>query len=352
MILPISIFDLTQGAALDNSPPQNTNGALQVTPEITFDYTSVLAGRASSSHTRRAYARWVDRYLSNTAGLPLTTGIDRDARMHALPLYALLPVMNPSSLRAWLGRLSEEGQGKQGLNQARAAIVTLASLLSESGWLDDYSSAAMGNVRTPRAEEGQRPGHWLSLEQLRLLMQAAETIATTENQRSRNRVVMGMLCTMALRREELSEARWSDLGTQNGRPVMLVHGKGSKTVYVDIPRNVMQSMEEWMNRVSPDPDSVLIRRIWKGGRISDSGLSTDALWRIVSASAERAGLGRVAPHDLRRSIAGALQQSGQPIDMISRLLRHSNVAITERYLSKLPQQNEGAVHMADLLGLE
>lgn len=336
---------------MDNTP-QNTIGALQVTPEITFDYTSVLAGRASSSHTRRAYARWVDRYLSDTAGLPPTTGSDRSARMRALPLYAVLPVMNPSSLRAWLGRLLDEGQGKQGLNQARAAIVTLASLLSESGWLDDYSSAAMGNVRTPRAEEGQRPGHWLSLEQIRMLMQSAEQIATSDNQRLRNRVVMSMLCTMALRREELSDARWSDLGTQNGRPVMLVHGKGSKAVYVDIPRNVMTNMEVWMKRVSPEPDTPLIRRIWKGGRISDGGLSTDALWRIVSTAAEEAGLGRVAPHDLRRSIAGALQQSGQPIDMISRLLRHSNVAVTERYLSKLPQQNEGAVRMADLLGLE
>jgi len=55
---------------------------------------------------------------------------------------------------------------------------------------------------------------------------------------------------------------------------------------------------------------------------------------------------------LRRSVAGALQETGVPIEKISRLLRHSNVAITERYLSKLPQRNEGAVLMSEALGLE
>lgn len=321
-------------------------------PDATFDFAAVLAGRASSRHTQRAYARWVDRYLEDVAGLEPTTGWERMHRMRNLPLAALLPGMAPSAVRAWLGWLAEEGQGKQGLTQARAAIVTLAQLLSEAGWIDDYTSAAIGNVRAPAAEDGQRPGRWLSVEQLRQLMRASEAMATSDAQRVRNRVAMSMLCTMALRREELAEARWSDLSTQNGRPVMLVHGKGSKAVYVDVPVVVMEALQTWVGYVSPKKGSPLIRRIWRGGHVADRGLSTDALWRIVNAAADEAGLGLVSPHDLRRSVAGALQLSGVPIDTISRLLRHSNVAVTERYLSKLPQQNEGAVLMADLLGLE
>jgi integrase/recombinase XerD len=329
---------------------------LTLPPGTTFDFLSVLAGRASSPHTHRAYARWVDRYLADLGGLDVTTGDDRGDRMRALPLNRLLPLMNAPTLRAWLGRLAEEGQGKQGLNQARASVVTLASLLAEAGWLDDYASAAMGNVRIPRAEDGQRPGRWLAPEEIRLLMRSAEQIATTENQRVRNRVIIGMLCTMALRREELAEAVWGDLGTQNGRPVMLVHGKGSKAAYVDIPKMVVDGLGVWAQHVWKDApmdrDAALVRRIWKGGRIARHGLTTDALWRIVNTAAVEAGLGKVAPHDLRRSVAGALQQSGVSIDKISNLLRHANVAITERYLSKLPQQNEGAVLMADLLGFE
>lgn len=335
-----------------SNPLQPYTGPLGSPIDAIFDFARVLAGRASSRHTQRAYTRWVDRFLADVGGLPLTNGPDRSRRMHSLPLAALLPFMNAPTLRAWLGRLAEEGQGKQGLNQARASIVTLASLLAEAGWLDDYISAGMSRVRTPRAEEGQRPGRWLSLEQIKQLMEAAETIATSEEQQIRNRVIMSMLCTMALRREELTDALWSDLRTQNERVVMLIHGKGSKAVYVDVPKRVIQALELWASLVKPDSNSPLIRRIWKGGRISSGGLSTDALWRIVNAAAQEAGIGHVAPHDLRRSIAGSLQQSGASIDTISRLLRHTNVAVTERYLDKLPQHNEGAILMADLLGFE
>lgn len=320
--------------------------------DATFDLLAVLGGRASSLHTHRAYARWVDRYLADLTPLNDTTGSERVRRMRALPLATLLPALNASTLRAWLGHLAAEGHGKQGLNQARAAIVTLASLLSEAGFLDDYASAAMGNVRIPLAEEGQRPGRWLSGSEIRRLMQAAEDIASTPSQRARNRVIMSMLCTMALRREELVETRWRDLTTQNARPVLLVHGKGSKAAYLDVPQTVIEALHDWSRHVGPSTDSPILRRIWKGGRVARTGLTTDGLWRIVGAAAEAAGVGHVAPHDLRRSIAGALQVSGVPIDTISRLLRHSNVAVTERYLSRLPQQNEGAVIMADLLGLE
>ncbi len=121
---------------------------------------------------------------------------------------------------------------------------------------------------------------------------------------------------------------------------------------MDVPGVVMEALQRWVLYVSPRKGSPLVRRIWRGGHVAEYGLSTDALWRIVNAAAAEAGLGLVSPHDLRRSVAGALQVSGVPIDTISRLLRHSNVAVTERYLSKLPQQNEGAMLMADLLGLD
>ena len=40
------------------------------------------------------------------------------------------------------------------------------------------------------------------------------------------------------------------------------------------------------------------------------------------------------------------------VDVISRLLRHGNVAVTERYLSRLPQRNEGGLLMDQLLARE
>jgi integrase/recombinase XerD len=277
--------------------------------------------------------------------------------MEMLPIDTLQQVLTPQMLRAWMGILLRGGQGKQALGQARASIVTLADLLAESDWIPYETAASLARVRPPKADEGQRPGRWLSPRQLREVMSAARLMATSDNQAMRNEIVVTILCTMALRREELANARWDDLSIQNDRMVLRVHGKGKKTAVIDVPRPVARRLQRWQNAIRATKegfheDSHLVRRIWKGGRIAKTGLSTDSIWVIVNKSSAAAGVGHVAPHDLRRSVAGALQESGVPIDKISQLLRHSNVAVTERYLSKLPQVNEGALMMSDVLGLD
>jgi integrase len=325
--------------------------------DLTFNLVASLPGRASSRHSQRAYFRWIDQYLVDIAGLKPTDGDSRLHRMSMLSVKLLQNSLSAQQLRAWLGMLVRAGNGKQGINQARAAIVTLASLLSEAQLLDDYTSAAMSNVRPPKAEDGQRQGRWLSTAQIKLLVVAAQQIANSENQALRNHVITAVLCTMALRREELASARWGDLTLQNDRIVLRVHGKGRKTAMIDVPRPVIGLLDRWRKVVAPletapPPESPLVRRIYKGGRVSSRPLTADGIWWLVSDAAEAAGLGHVAPHDLRRSVAGALQEAGTPIEKISRLLRHSNVAVTERYLSRLPQRNEGAVLMSDILGLD
>jgi integrase len=275
-----------------------------------------------------------------------------------LPIRILQETLSAPQLRAWLGKLAGSGHGKQGIDQARAAIVTLADLLAEAEWLDDYTAAAMARVRPPRAEAGQRPGRWLSIDQLKLLMIAARQIATSDNQELRNYVVATLLCTMALRREELAVARWDDLSLQNNRVVLRVHGKGRKVAVVDVPQVVVRALDRWRGVVAapsetyPPGHTALVRRIWKGGRVSKTGITPEGIWLIIGAAAHVAGIEHVAPHDLRRSVAGALEEAGTPIEKISRLLRHSNVAVTERYLSRLPRRNEGAILMSDVLGLE
>ncbi len=329
----------------------------QIATDLTFNFALALPGRASSMHTQRAYFRWVDTYLVDMAGFQATQGPKRIARMHALPVQVLQEVLTAQQLRAWLGILIGRKHGKQGVDQARAAVVTLADLLAEAGWLDDYAAAAMSRVRPPRAEDGQRPGRWLSVEQIRLLMDAAQAIATSENQMLRNEVVIKMLCTMALRREELSVAQWGDLSLQDERITLRVHGKGRKVAFIDVPPPVFKVLNRWRRLVAPGelhPHAAtpLVRRLWKGGRIARQGLSPDGIWMIVDQSAAFAGLGHVAPHDLRRSVAGALHQSGVAVEQISRLLRHSNITVTERYLNRLPQANTGAILMSQTLGLD
>jgi site-specific recombinase XerD len=341
---------------LDEAPREIT--VLQPQDTLYFDLVMALQGRVSSVHTLRAYYRWIDNYLMMMAGLPpVANGRQREQRLRRLPINLVVESLSAPQLRAWLGQLNQQEHGRQGIGQARAAMTTTASLLSEAGWLHDHVSAGMSNVRPPRAEDGQRPGRWLSTDQIKLLMEGAVLIGKNEHMQQRNRVVITMLCTMALRRDELSKARWGDLSVQNNRPVLIVHGKGRKQALIDVPKPVIKALTVWQTAVAPTralppQDTPLVRRINKNGTVSQHNLTTSGIWWIINEASAFANIGHVAPHDLRRSVAGALQENGVSIEVISRLLRHSNVAVTERYLSRLPQQNMGAIEMSNVLGLE
>ncbi len=321
-----------------------------------FDLLHALPGRAASPHTHRAYFRWVDAWLADNAKLPRTRGDRRIARMRALPIPVLCETLTAARLRAWLGWLAEQGQSRPAVDQARAAVVTLTQLLVEAGWLDDAVGAALSNVRAPKAARGQRPGRWLTTEEISRLIVAGHSSGSTRNQRLRNRLVLTMLCTLALRRDELARARLGDFSMQNGRPILRVQGKGNSVAMLDVPQALLDALEDWWRALAEvetlNPQAPLVRRLWKGGRISSDGLTTEGIWHVVDRASAEAGLGHVAPHDLRRSVAGALQDSGVTVDVISRLLRHGNVAVTERYLSRLPQRNEGGLLMGDLLQLD
>ena len=59
---------------------------------------------------------------------------------------------------------------------------------------------------------------------------------------------------------------------------------------------------------------------------------------MISAAGRAIGLDGVAPHDMRRTFAGLLEDSGMDIMDIQKVMRHSSVATTERYLQDNPSK--------------
>jgi integrase/recombinase XerC len=65
-----------------------------------------------------------------------------------------------------------------------------------------------------------------------------------------------------------------------------------------------------------------------GGALSSAGI-----FNVVRRAGQAIGKPGLAPHDLRRSYAQLGLSAGVPITQISKLLGHSSVAITQRYLN-------------------
>ena len=74
-----------------------------------------------------------------------------------------------------------------------------------------------------------------------------------------------------------------------------------------------------------------------------------AVWRLVMRYAKATDLGKLAPHDLRRTCAKLCRKAGGELEQIQLLLGHASIQTTERYLG-CKQKLRFAVN--DRIGIE
>jgi len=84
--------------------------------------------------------------------------------------------------------------------------------------------------------------------------------------------------------------------------------------------------------VSAIRDGRIFRAVSRMGKVWGEGISQNVVWYVVKACCEKAGLERIAPHDLRRTCAKLCHASGGELEQIQFLLGHASVQTTGRYL--------------------
>jgi integrase len=61
-------------------------------------------------------------------------------------------------------------------------------------------------------------------------------------------------------------------------------------------------------------------------------MTPKVIWEVVRHAARLAGIGNLAPHDLRRTCTRLCHLAGGELDQIQFLLGHVSIQTTERYL--------------------
>ena len=100
---------------------------------------------------------------------------------------------------------------------------------------------------------------------------------------------------------------------------------------VPIPTWVKAAVDAWTVTAGITHGPVF-RAINKAGRVWGDGMSPKVLWDVVRAAAARAGINKLAPHDLRRTCARLCHLAGGELDQIQFLLGHVSIQTTERHL--------------------
>jgi site-specific recombinase XerD len=174
---------------------------------------------------------WAEQLVGNAVRSPHT----RQAYLYALEQFfhwAAGRAISRESVQGYVTWLAEMKFSPSTINQRLAAIRKLASEAQRCGYVDSEKAQAIVTVAGV-SQKGRRLGRWLAWEEARTLLQAPNPHSIRG---TRDRALLAVLVTCALRRGELSRMNCEHLAMRDGRWVFLdFMGKGSKVRSVAVP---------------------------------------------------------------------------------------------------------------------
>jgi integrase len=231
------------------------------------------------------------------------------------------------------------------INLRLAAVRRVAYEAADSGLLSPELAAGIRRVRGVR-RLGVRVGNWLTAEQGKRLLQSS---ARDNLRGKRNYAMLAMLVGCGVRRGELLSLNLNSIQLREEHWVIAdLIGKGGHIRTVPVPVWVKTAVDAW-TEASGSTEGRVFRAINKAGKIWGDGMTAKVLWEIVKEGATRAGIEKLAPHDLRRTCARLCHLAGGELDQIQFLLGHVSIQTTERYLG-CKQRLQSAVN--DKMGIE
>lgn len=172
---------------------------------------------------------------------------------------------------------------------------------------------------------GSRMGNWLTVHQLRLLL----SVPARKHPRGlRNYCILAVLAGCAIRLDELARLDVEIVQQRDGRWVLAdLMGKGGRIRTVAVPGWVKLAIDGW-TKAAKITEGRLIRQL----TLNPEGLSTEGIRDIVQKAAQKIGVAKFGPHDLRRTCARLCKEQGADIEQIQAMLGHASIITTQRYL--------------------
>jgi site-specific recombinase XerD len=203
-----------------------------------------------------------------------------------------------------------------------------------------------GPRRTAPNADATYPAEVLTTDEVAALISGCSAKAPTG---IRNRALLWLLYRSGLRVSEVLALRVPDV-SMSAHTVRVLHGKGNKATTRGFHPSADDALARWI-------DTRRTRGIRNGTlfcTLAGAPLSATYIRDLLKRQAAKAGIEkRVHPHGLRHTFANELRAKGVDVVIISKLLGHSSIAVTVRYLDHLTNhQAVEALTAVDLPGLD
>lgn len=150
----------------------------------------------------------------------------------------------------------------------------------------------------------------------------------------RDSALLAVMVTTGLRRAEMASIKYEDYDSK-ARQLCVSQTKGNKDRVCVLPAATNKLLQKWLDKRGGE-FGALFCRIRRADKIVMKALTAQAIYDVVRSRTEKANLGKVTPHDLRRSFVTRLLESNIDINTIRQLVGHSDIKTTSRYDLRVP----------------
>lgn len=238
------------------------------------------------------------------------------------------PALDRMTVQKYKAALIQTGLSPSTINLRLSAIRKLANEASENGLLDFVEASSVSRINGVKIS-GVRTGNWLTKNQAENIINSPD-INTLKG--IRDRAILAILVGAGLRRSEIVEITFDHIQQREGRWVIVdLMGKGNRTRTIPIPPWTKKLVDIWTEAAVIN-SGFIFRPINKGGNIQGNGMSSQAIYDVVSEYAQVCKIPYIKAHDLRRTFAKLAHKGGAGLDQIQLSLGHSSIRTTQTYL--------------------
>ncbi len=231
----------------------------------------------------------------------------------------------PVYIKGYLIELQEKGKKPQYINDQLKAFKVLFRYLYEEGYTDTILTERIKNVKQPK-----------TIIQTFTSREIKDMVSFYNGHtyiEMRNKLILMVFFDTGIRLSELINLKISQVKDD----YILIHGKGDKERVV--PKSPM--LNKWLFKYMSVRESYFeYRHVPENVFLSRNGrvLTSEAIHSIVKVAGKSVGVNpdiRISPHTCRHTFAQMQLKNGLDLYSLCRLMGHSNISITQRYLEGL-----------------
>jgi len=232
--------------------------------------------------------------------------------------------VKPLHIRSFLRMKQENGCKPAYINDLLKAYKAMFRYLEEEGYVETNVTSKVKNVRQPKVVI-----ETFSEQEIRRLL---GYYSGADYLNVRNKTILAMLFDTGVRCNEMIMMEPGDIATDY---IVIRHGKGNKERVVPKSSYLGKLLVKYMRA----RNGYFAEKAMKHNNLflskNGKSLTDEAVARLLKKAAVAVGVApniRVSPHTCRHTFAGIQLKNGLDVYSLSRLMGHTNISVTQRYL--------------------